>query len=367
MEKNIETGKPYVPTYMASRKYFDFTKQDFYGEFERLVRFLYGQPEYREPALGQIPSYVTDSKQPYLGTTTRKELAINALKEGKTSALRYCEDFFSKVYETLDGFIIDTDKEKFDEVDEIVWNHINDLLPLSIDCIDVLETMIVCEKNEPTVNCVRSFLEKLLIYRVKAKGNRQTDFQSDHFHFFAYYVYINLVKFLITKYDFELLKQFLHNYYVRNRYNGSQLQSFSAFYPNTRIFELRKSKLQLNRRSLLADLLKQGCKDDEIEMDNIMQADLLLKMYAFKEENKERIFWYPVSLVYAGIREQPFELFVRAESKEFFNKTLSVLGFSHENLENIKKQLSEFGRNAYHLGWIEPLQLSNIDNLATKD
>ena len=25
MEKNIETGKPYVPTYMASRKYFDFT------------------------------------------------------------------------------------------------------------------------------------------------------------------------------------------------------------------------------------------------------------------------------------------------------------------------------------------------------
>ena len=367
MEKNIETGKPYVPTYMASRKYFDFTKQDFYGEFEKLVRFLYGQPEYREPALGQIPSYVTDFKQPYLGTTTRKELAINTLKEGKTSALRYCEDFFSKVYETLDGFIIDTDKEKFDEVDEIVWNHINDLLPLSIDCIDVLETMIVCEKNEPTVNCIRSFLEKLLIYRVKAKGNRQTDFQSDHFHFFAYYVYINLVKFLITKYDFELLKQFLHNYYVRNRYNGSQLQSFSAFYPNTRIFELRKSKLQLNRRSLLADLLKQGCKDDEIEMDNIMQADLLLKMYAFKEENKERIFWYPVSLVYAGIREQPFELFVRAESKEFFNKTLSVLGFSHENLENIKKQLSEFGRNAYHLGWIEPLQLSNIDNLATKD
>ncbi|MFQ6739078.1 MAG: toll/interleukin-1 receptor domain-containing protein, partial [Alphaproteobacteria bacterium] len=197
MEKDINTGKPYIPIYIASRKYFDFTKQNFYDEFERLVRFLYGKPEYREPALGQVPSYVSDSKQPYLGATTRKELAINALKEGKISALRYCEDFFFKVYETLDGFVIDTDKEKFDDVDDIVWNHINDLLPLSRDCIDVLETIIVCDKSEQKVSCIRNFLEKLLTYREKAKGNRQRDCQSDHFHFFVYYVYINLIKFLI--------------------------------------------------------------------------------------------------------------------------------------------------------------------------
>lgn len=367
MEKDTETGEPYIPIYMTGRKYFDFTKPNFPDEFEKLVRFLYGQSEYREPALGQVPSYVTDFKRPYFGTTTRKELAINALKEEKLSVLRYCEDFFSKVYETLDGFIIDTDKEKVDEVDEVVWNHVNDLLPLSRDCIDVLETMITCNKNESTVNCIHNFLEKLLTYREKAKGNRRVDYQSDHFHFFVYYLYMNLVKFLITKNNFELLKHFLHNYYIRNKYINSKLQNFSTFYPNTRAFEVRKSKLQLNRRSLLADLLKQGCKDDEIEMDNIMQADLLLKMYACKEEKNERIFWYPVSLVYAEMREQPFELFVRAESKEFFNNTLGVLGFNRENLENIKKQLSELSRYSYHLGWIEPLQLSNIDNLATKD
>ncbi len=365
MEKNEETGEPYIPIYMTGRKYFDFTKPNFPDEFEKLVRFLYGQSEYREPALGQVPSYVTEPQQSYFGIRTRKESAINALKEDKKSALTYCEDFFSKTYEILDDFVID--REKTDDMEETVWNHINDLTPLSKDCGDVLKTMLICNTNEATINCIRRFLERLLTYKYKTKGDRTLEFQSDHFRFFTYYIYINLINFLITRYDFETLKLFLYNYYVSNQYGGSKLQNFSIFYPETKIFELRKSKLQLNRRSLEADLLKQGCQNNETELDNIMQADLLLKMCAIKEETHERTFWYPQSLVYAEMREYPFELFVRSESKNFFNKTLGVLGFNKDNLETVKKQLLELSRYAYHLGWIEPTKLSNIDNLATKD
>lgn len=62
MEKDA-TGKAYLPEYLQSRIFKDFTEDHFMYEYESLVRELYGELEYQKPKLGNIPSWVNTSTE----------------------------------------------------------------------------------------------------------------------------------------------------------------------------------------------------------------------------------------------------------------------------------------------------------------
>ena len=93
-------------------------------------------------------------------------------------------------------------------MDDKIWNYIEELLPLRNDCLDVIETMIQCSKQEESVNSIHKFFEKLLTYQNAAKGNAFVEYQSDHFRFFAYETFMNFSSFLVEHGYFKELKIF---------------------------------------------------------------------------------------------------------------------------------------------------------------
>ena len=59
-EKDDE-GNPYLPTYLATRKYIDLTKE--YSEgYEQLIRRIHNVPEHIKPPLGEYPDRLKVSK-----------------------------------------------------------------------------------------------------------------------------------------------------------------------------------------------------------------------------------------------------------------------------------------------------------------
>ena len=61
-----EDGKEYVPAYIKTRIYIDFSNPDiFEEEYEKLVRNIYNKPLYRKPKLGKQPEWLEEEKSDF--------------------------------------------------------------------------------------------------------------------------------------------------------------------------------------------------------------------------------------------------------------------------------------------------------------
>jgi hypothetical protein len=188
--------------------------------------------------------------------------------------------------------------------------------------------------------------------------------QSDHLSFFIYEIFTYLITFLIEDKKFEQVSEFLNDYYSSEKYS-SGLVSFTTFIRGYTIFNTRNKRLQMNRRSLLADVVKERCNYKRVTFEKLMQTDLLLYI-CYLGRNKDKSWWYPRLLVFAGHDDRSFEIFARATSKKFFNNSMAKLGFTVDSFKNLATTLGDHG----HFSALWPANmraLSNVDHIATQD
>lgn len=360
-----DRGEVYLPAYLDGRLYFDFSeKSDFNpDEFERLIRYLYEKPERRAQALGKVPLYITEEQTPYFGTTTKCTDALSALKSAKPNALTYCVDFFEQVYAALDNMLVNYDND-IDAMANSVMKHINNMLPLRNECLSVIETMLDYKPVEEAVQEIRTFLENILSYKTKFPQNVHNEIQTDHFSFFAYEIFTYLVTFLIEKHKFNVLSMCFGNYYYKNFY-GARLGSNHIFYPSERIFDYINNKSDRRWISFRAETVKNRCNYKRVDLELLMQTDLLLYIY-YLVKHDDQTWWFPQLLLYREDIDSPFELFLRATSKRFYDGSLACIGISIDAFRGLKETLKDGGR-FQRLGWIKLGAVSNVDGIATKD
>lgn len=74
-----------------------------------------------------------------------------------------------------------------------------------------------------------------------------------------------------------------------------------------------------------------------------MQTDLLLYIYYLVNQD-EQTWWYPQLLLYREDIDSPFELFLRATSKRFYDGSLGLLGISADAFRAVKETLKDGSR-----------------------
>jgi len=141
--------------------------------------------------------------------------------------------------------------------------------------------------------------------------------------------------------------------------------AFDIFWQQVNSFNYRKERLKLPRLSLRADLLKQRCSLKWLNFTHLMQADFIL----FIKAELDCCLWRPETLLYISRSRDPFEIFARAESKEYFEKIKYLFGI--KSLEDFKRLLNEYKQGRRELPkWqfesFDPELLLNIDNLSTQ-
>jgi len=364
-------GNPYLPTYYKSRIYIDLSEPDKYTEnFERLVRWIYDRPLYTKPELGQKPTFLSGSESRSLGTTLKFKRALDVMK----TASPYAEGILSEYCETfaqnLEKFRI---KDYKDEFDEAVINNIEEFLPYRNEAIQVFSTIAKYNPKNEFIENLHRFFESLIPYMHRPEHiTSWQEWDFDNFRFIIHELFIYAIAILIKSERFKqasiLLKQ---RYYVpgNSNYGRDVMVSFCVFRQYMRSLEYRNQRLNLQRLSLRADLLKERCQATGINFRDLMQADFILFIRAdlYAEDSFTR--WWPDTLPRLDYFRGPFEIFARAESKRYFDKIKCL--FDIQNPSDFKQLLEEYDQGKKNFPrWefesFNPALLLNIEKLATK-
>ncbi len=367
-----DNGNPCLPLYFQSRIYIDFSESHGEKEFEKLLRWIFGKPLDIKPVLGKPPAFLSDETRIDIPTTILFRHAIEAIEESKGNASGRIEKYLETLSVGMEEFRIKKYKGEFDDA---VIESIESFLPYRTEFIELISTMAKYGVIENCNGVLHKFFERLIPY-LHCPPNigswRDTDF--DNFGFIIHELFLYTVAIFLNEEKFDAVHYLVSNkYYVEfyARQGKNPMISYREFCADIKsINSMRNSRLELNRASLQADILKDRTQYTGIDFKHLMQADFILFMRKELAPVDGEIWgWYPILLVYAEWSHTGFfEMFARAESIRYFDRIKHLF-----NITKKEDMIPLF--NSYDSGenrlprWgfdrLDPKSLINFDNLAT--
>lgn len=335
----------FLPVYYKSRIYIDLSDSDRYAaSFEKLVRWVFDKPLHVRPELGKPPGYIVNDSAPVLGTSPLAKRAVDGFKQDRAFAQGALAEYLSTFAEQMDRLRPSVDESV--EHDDRIFASIEASLAARNEFIEVFKTLTQYARANQ-IDGVHRFFESLLPYFDRKPETRQhydTDFDS--FKFIIHELFLYALAFLLRAERFEETTRLLSQpYYIpENHLRGkAATASFTAFRQYTKSLQIRNERLKLNRVSLRADLLEQRSKSAGIPFRYVMQADFVLFLRAELVHNNEYDRWWPETLLCAERQYGPFEIFARAQSKQYLHRILPLLGIT--SLTPLQTRLAEYTKD----------------------
>lgn len=321
-------GKPFVPTYYRGRIHIDLSSDDIYAQnFEQLVRWVNDKPVFSKPALGKSPSYLVDTDGPSLANAALHRRAVDAIRNAKPNAKGAIDEYFDSCIVGLEAFRISGGATDFDDA---VVKSIEDFLPYRTQIVEVLTALAGYRNTAETQQQVHRFFEHLLRFHDVVDTSKQSyDWDADNLKFLVHELFLYLIAILLKRDAIDFLAVILSRpYYTpRNRYRGSDVVSFTEFFQYLKSMEHRKSRLKLKAMSVHAQLLEERSHASGMVFDELMQADFVLFIRSSLDSLRgQQTQWWPDTLLYCNAYG-PFEVFARAQSRDYFARLGPALGF----------------------------------------
>lgn len=369
-EKNSE-GKPFLPTYYKSRIYIDLSEVDSYSEnFERLLRWVFDEPLYVKPELGNKPSFLSEGEHISLGTTVLFRRCVEALRNQKAYAYGAFDEYCTSFATNLEKFRISNPDGEFDDV---VIKNIKEFEPFRNEAIQLFITIAQYSPNEEIIQRLHRFFESIIPYMSRPSNiNQWKEWDFDNYKFIVHELFLYALATLL-KYDRLDQANYLlqQQYYVSENsdYGRNVMVSFTVFRQYMISLKYRNDRLHLNRYSVRADLLKEQCVGTGIDFRYLLQADFVAFMRSEIEEINEYRRWYPETLIYLGYSDSPFEIFARSVSKTYFDKAKVLLAIeAPKDLEPLLESYDKGDRELPRWGFekLHPASLLGYKYLATR-
>jgi hypothetical protein len=362
-------GKPFAPAYYKSRIYIDLSSDDIYASnFEQLLRWIFDKPLHVKPTLGKPPEFLSDWAV-VLGTGSRARRARELIQNTAPTAVGAFEDYLITFVDEMEKFrIIKNQEEQFD--DQIVQSISNEL-PYRNEYIEIL-TLAARYWNGEFLKKIHGFFEKLALYQFRSLDVRSwTDWDFDNYCFIANELFLYTIAILFRAGRMTEIGSFLAQPYYLGEAGPDTRESmtdFTVFNEHLRSFDGRNQRLGLRRLSLQADLIRERSQGSGVQFQSLMQADFILFLRDLLTRSDQWRRWRPVTLVYAGRTQAPFEIFARAQSSKYFANVLSTLGIeSKEPLDLLMLEFEQGKRQPprWEFDSFSPVLLSNWKKLAT--
>lgn len=271
-----ENGKEYVPTFLKSRIYIDFSdERKFEEEYIHLLRVIFNRPENPKTPLGTPPSFIFDETTSPITKTLSK---VNQFKQlvlsGKLTAQGAFEDYLENLYSILETEFKIEGTEENKPFDELLIESINKFLPYRDEFIEIVLFIIKYRLDRSYFEQIRDFFTKLLnLFTDHYYSNSSELF--DNYRFITWELFLYTTALLINKRKITEFQLFTDSGYFINNQHMKQVESFVVFRQYIRTLEeIRKNRLKSNALSLSVDELRQRCYYN-IPFDLLLQADLI--------------------------------------------------------------------------------------------
>jgi hypothetical protein len=359
-----ENGKPCIPHFMASRIYVDLTSNDTFEEnYQTLLRNLYGKPLLRRPPLGTPPAYITEEDQIVLKTARKVGAIKDALLNERRSASGLISEFLETVLSSLEDFrLAGGGLAGFD--DKVVAS-IERMLPLRDDFIDFSITLFKFRESVD-LDQIHDFWEKLLAFSFRpANIQSWSDIDYDNFRFFHYELMLTFIAVLLQQKRYQEIGFFANALYFYQDDLGNELKQTSIEMFNRYVRsleEIRNNRLNLQRASLVADIIKTRATRRDVTFGSIQEADLVL--HYVTELRGEMFSWFPRTSVYRfhGAR---VELFERMVSRRHFEKVKPLFGV--QTVDDLRTLITEYVKRGRNQSVNSPIMwnfhISRLENL----
>lgn len=368
-----ENENAYLPSYYKSRIYIDLSDEDLYAtNFEQLLRWVYDKPYYSKPKIGKMPSFLSETEPINLGTSVRYRRALDAIRNNKSYTKGAIDEYFQKFVGNIEKFRIIRGEGEFD--DQVIEN-IEKFLPYRNEAIEIFLAIAQYRNTQGAWQQLHRFFENLIPYMDRPVGVstwKETDF--DNFVFIIHELFLYAISSLLKYECFDAVAYLIrHHYYIEENSNFGRniMVPFTVFRKHMNSLEQRNKRLNRRRLSLRADLLEQRSKTSGVAFRKIMESDFILFirdcLNAMNDETCQD--WWPETLVYIGRHNSSFEIFARAQSKEYFDRVKCI--FDIEDKKDFIPLFEAFKENKLKIPhWqftsFNPEILLGFENLTTR-
>ena len=335
-----EINEPFIPAYLKSKKYIDFSQEDYYEKsYEELLRILYAMPTNRKPKKGSKPAWLNNDDVSHNELTVLTKAlnrgAISQNQKYKTT----CTDFTDNFVYLLKEFRFP--KDKFNE--EELLKKISCLKPIRDEYFNFLRAAL--KSDFFSIDFITNFFEKIYndVGNVEKGGYNNSTFE--YYDFLRWESFIGTIAILLhyEKYA-EVYKILNHTYFLNeSRFTNSFLIpcTFVAFRNYFEMLEIHCQK-KLNTRyfSFSAQLLSEREQLPILSKQVLAKTDLILYQLSsiFFQETQNSYHsqqWFPNMYVYVKNEN----LWIKLKSRTYCQKILPLFGA--QNIDDLKTLISQ--------------------------
>ena len=326
LRERDDSGKACLPTFLASRKYIDFSNADnFSAAYEDLIRNIFERPRKRKPAIGKPPTHLFEDETLVVSCSQKAKRFKEVVLSGKGNSSAAIEDFSTELILNLEQTRVTYRPEQKDQWCETLRTSIADTLPHRDAFATVVYTGAAHLPADQFIPAVTGLLEKLLPISMRPEDVGQfTRCSEDNFKFLCYEFFLYAFTAFIVAKKYNAARQLLdHRYVAPQTYGGHRLEAWSFRQFNTQAESLEEmcGKTDNSERlSVMADLVKERANRVDLRFRELVQADMILSIAARTSG------WYPRCMVYSSGLGR-FELFIRAIDGNGFLPLKELLAF----------------------------------------
>ncbi|WP_433595144.1 SEFIR domain-containing protein [Lysinibacillus xylanilyticus] len=335
-----EDGNEYMPTYLKGTKYIDMSNAQSYEDgYQKLIRNLYGKPEFCKPSLGKAPSFLLEEKKNTLNCKTELKILIHQVNKSPKKFDRLISDFFEHLRQDFASFSL-----KFPvkgDLKELLFSRLNEMIELRDVYIEFLDFYIL-EADKIDDYLLIEFFESLypLVYS-KEEGDGYFKVQFDHMKFFVMEIMIYTIAVLYKYKKYTEIKEIVNNaYMVRMILEEERICSIGVFrfYPEF-IESVILPSSQQRYISNSGKLLIERANYKNISGNDIVEADFLIYLltYIFNKQSGYDS-WYPPTLPYFS--NESIKFLSKLKSKKFYESCKIIFG--DIELEQLKGKIDGF-------------------------
>lgn len=365
-----ENGDPYVPIFLKSRIYIDFsTPEKENDNWERLIRLLYGKPEFTKPPLGKPPIYLEQdtSKSSYeihAKFQTLKSAVLNNkpnVKECRRQFLEICRSYCVSLQ-------VLTEPTTDDFAAEVLQIH-KELIPVR----DAITDWIILEgdtQSEDFSKALLLFMEVMLAVRSRPKNiNSWSDSWFLSHQIFAYETFLYILAALIKIEAFQQVNILLHTSYLLPDHlvsSGTEFANYSELFIHSDFLQSKLAPENYRLNSPVAELVKLSATRGDVSFDDLKQADLVALMISFISPG---VYWYPQLLLYSAHYEK-YPLFTRAIQHRGFKNIATITGINDSKLlvqklteGDAKRNTNNWRHFSFNRNFLEQMNVSRLDSI----
>ena len=227
-----EEGKAYLPAYYRSRIYIDLSDPGTYSEnFEKLIRWIFDQPLYKKPEIGEKPAFLSEEEGAViLATSSRFKRAVDAIRNSRDHAIPATAEYLTFLSKEVEKLRINTDADPFDDA---VIRSIESFIPYRNEAIELFLSLALYRDTQETWTILHRFFEQLIPYLDNPKNiTHYHEWDYDNFRFIVHELFLYAVACFIRHERFETAAYLMSTtYYVPDRsdYGRDVMVPFEVF------------------------------------------------------------------------------------------------------------------------------------------